>query len=289
MRFMARYKTLAMATGATLLSLLLTASSPPPPQTVTAASFVRSPPLVLATRETGKPKPLVVLVETNPWLMVTGSDSPSFALYDDGQAIYLTDGGYKTVKLDDTELSKLIDRLDLGTLACLNESYDPATATDQPTETLTIFNGDRRSSVSVYGSMKSPSVRSKIPEPFVSAYDMLRAFHRPDARDWLPDKIEVMVWPYEYAPGTSIIWPKNWPALDDASTVKRGDSYSIFVPAADYPALTRFLGSRQKKGAVEIGGKKWAVSTRFPFSGERDWMTRPTNDGAASACPNPHR
>ena len=35
------------------------------------------------------PTPLIVLIERDPWLMVIGSDSPSFALYDDGTLIYL--------------------------------------------------------------------------------------------------------------------------------------------------------------------------------------------------------
>ena len=83
-----------------------------------------------------------------------------------------------------------------------------------------------------------------------------------------------MIWPYEYAPEASIVWPKNWPGLHDVSTVKRGDSYSIFVPSADYAAVRHFLDTEKEKGAVEIGGKKWAVSIRMPFPGERSWMGR---------------
>jgi len=33
-------------------------------------------------------KPIVVLIETDPWLMVIGSDVPTFALYESGQIIY---------------------------------------------------------------------------------------------------------------------------------------------------------------------------------------------------------
>ena len=32
-------------------------------------------------------QPIVVLVETDPWLMVIGSDVPTFALYENGQII----------------------------------------------------------------------------------------------------------------------------------------------------------------------------------------------------------
>lgn len=286
MHFMAGRETLAI--GAILLPLFLTASSPPP-QAAAVTKEVQHASLIFAAPEAGKPKPLIVLVERDPWLMVIGSDSPSFALYDDGQAIYWAKTGYKSVKLDRADLARLIGRLDLGTLACLDEYYDAASATDQPTEILTIFNGDKRSSVSVYGSMKSASVRSKAPKAFASSYDILLAFQRPDARDWLPEKVEVMVWPYDYAPEASIVWPKGWPALDDPGTVKRGDSYSIFLPSADYPVLNSFLRGRKEKGAVEIGGKKWAVSTRFPFAGEKGWMRRQAKDAPASACPNPRR
>ncbi|OCB77669.1 hypothetical protein B0A79_11230 [Flavobacterium piscis] len=33
-------------------------------------------------------RPLIALIETDPWLMVIGSDVPTFALYENGQIIY---------------------------------------------------------------------------------------------------------------------------------------------------------------------------------------------------------
>src|SRR3989339_1632257 len=35
------------------------------------------------------PKPIAVLLKTNPWLMVVGSDIPKIVIYEDGQVIYL--------------------------------------------------------------------------------------------------------------------------------------------------------------------------------------------------------
>ena len=35
-----------------------------------------------------EPRPLVVLLEFDPWQMVIGSDVPTFVLYDDGTIIY---------------------------------------------------------------------------------------------------------------------------------------------------------------------------------------------------------
>jgi hypothetical protein len=34
------------------------------------------------------PKPIAVLIQTDPWLMVIGSDTPMVTIYDDGQIVY---------------------------------------------------------------------------------------------------------------------------------------------------------------------------------------------------------
>jgi hypothetical protein len=81
-----------------------------------------------------------------------------------------------------------------------------------------------------------------------------------------------MIWPYDYAPEPSIIWPSEWPGLQSERTIRRGESYSVYVPSADLDALRDFLRSRNERGAVEIDGAKWAVSLRTPFPGEESWM-----------------
>lgn len=213
-------------------------------------------------------QPLVVLLESNPWAMVIGSDSPRLALYDDGLVIYRTDTGFKSVKLSEQEATKFKASLDVNGLACVLGHYDADVATDRPTETIFVGRGGKLSPISVYGVPKGPDV----PAAMTSAYEKLIKFDHPAARTWLPEKVEVMVWPYEYAPEASINWPKEWPDLDSSDTVRRGDSYSIYLPAAEYPRLIDFLKGRNEKGAVEIGGKKWAADVRFPFPREVEWM-----------------
>jgi len=34
------------------------------------------------------PRPIAIIIEQNPWLMVMGSDTPSMALYEDGTFIF---------------------------------------------------------------------------------------------------------------------------------------------------------------------------------------------------------
>lgn len=54
--------------------------------------------------------------------------------------------------------------------------------------------------------------------------------------------------------------------------MQRGDSYSLFIPIREKDTLLAFLESRKPRGAVEIGGKKWAMSLRTPLPGEARWM-----------------
>ena len=49
--------------------------------------------------------PLIVLTETNPWLIVIGSDAPTFALYENGQILYKR-AINKKVKYFEVKLSK---------------------------------------------------------------------------------------------------------------------------------------------------------------------------------------
>lgn len=228
-------------------------------------------PQAAAAQARAEPRPLIVLLEANPWLMAVGSDSPAFALYDDGQVIYRTRSGYKSVKLDARERAALIERVQPQALARVAGHYDVlANVSDQPTEYLFVFGADGPKAVSVYGSLTQ--VAKLVPAPIGTAYAALHGYQHPRARDWLPDKIEVLIWPYEYAPEESILWPKGWPGLGHPETVKRDEgAYSLFLPASRSRALTALLQTRRERGAVRIDGRKWAVSYRFPFPQEQSW------------------
>ncbi|RST31346.1 hypothetical protein HMF7854_11220 [Sphingomonas ginkgonis] len=162
--------------------------------------------------------------------------------------------------------------LKLDALHPLYGHYDADTATDQPEENLLVYRGDKPTFISVYGSLKTPEVRSQVPAPIVTLYDTLKNVNlRPNA-EWLPDRIEVMVWPYNYAPDASTKWPTNLPDLNDPRTIKRGDSFSIYIPSSKLAEVRALLARRTEKGAIKINGKKWAASIRFPFPTERLWL-----------------
>jgi hypothetical protein len=223
-----------------------------------------------AGQDAPAPKPEFVLIEMNPWLMVVGSDAPEFAIYDDGLVIYRTGDGYRAVRLDQDERTALLHGINL---AGLQDHYEATHVTDQRTNIFIDFRGQTPIASQVYGSLAAEAVRAKVPEALPLAYDRMHNFDHPDAIEWVPEQIEVMIWPYDYAPEASIHWPSDWPGLDDASTRKRGeDSYSLYLPSSQLGDLKAFLSTRNAKGAVEIGGKKWAVSTRYPFPSDTRWI-----------------
>ncbi|MET1112304.1 MAG: hypothetical protein ABWX67_12325 [Allosphingosinicella sp.] len=240
---------------------------------LTQVAHLNCPPALAAARKSEVPAPLVVLLESNPWAMVIGSDSPAFALYEDGRAIFRTESGYQSARLDPGELNRFLDSLKVGSLARSAGGYTATEWTDQPHTKLLLYVGKQPVFIAVYGSFEDKEVRAKLPPEIVEVRDKLRSFKDARSSQWLPESIEVMIWPYDYASEPSIIWPKRWPGLDAPTTRERGEgSFSLYVPSAEFGPLKAFLGRQSEKGAVEIGGKKWAASHRFPFAHEQLWM-----------------
>jgi hypothetical protein len=212
---------------------------------------------------------LISLYENDPWRMVIGSDSPTFILYSGGQVIFWNteQKKYQSALLDSGALK--VELSETQKLNTLKSSYELSEWTDQPTQVLTFKYGNEIKKISVYGNLrKQKRVREKAPAEFLSIFDHFTNYSKTNSEDWYPSHIEIMVWPYDYAPEKSIIWPKNWPDTKSASTKKRGDSYSIYLPFNHYDEFKKFIATRNEKGAVKINGKKWSVSTRIPFPHE---------------------
>ena len=215
--------------------------------------------------------PEVVLIERDPWKQVLGSDSPRFALYEDGRVIYREGEEYRTVELSEAELQAFRKSLTTAHNSARSGGYDVALTTDQPDNSLLLYRGEPVY-LNVYGSLDDEEVIARLPRSVHDAYETLRTFSHTRSEPWIPEKIEVMVQPYEYAPEPSIKWNKDWPGLSHPTTVKRGDSYSLFLPTTERKNLQQFLAARNERGAIEIDGRKWAVSTRIPFPSEELWM-----------------
>lgn len=209
--------------------------------------------------------------------MVVGSDSPTFVLYESNRAIWKApdeDGFvFMTAVLTDEESDNLQSMAD--SLIEFDEHIGLTDWTDQPTQEIYFRLHNRLIRRSLYGSLRFPQgemgVRQSAPEPFLELFDALVDFESANAESWTPDYLEVMIWPYEYAPDESIGWPEDWPDTEAPTTMRRGDSYSIYLPYSEERRLREFLGSRKPKGAVLINSRKWAAAVRTPLPHEIDF------------------
>ena len=236
------------------------------------------------------PRPIAVLIQTDPWLMVIGSDTPLIALYEDGQVIYFNRKENTTVRylhkqLNADEIERVKRELSsFGDYEDTKPHYDLAPAvTDLPETRLYLSFDNTKLVTSVYGlkisDTKLPAVGifgndtkpDSLPDNIKNLHAYLTSLDFDGAEPWEPAWVEVMIWSYDYAPEESIRWPDDWPGLDSPYTVKRGDSYSIFLPGQEIPRLREFLKTRRSKGAIEIDGQKWAASARYTFPGEPTW------------------
>lgn len=234
------------------------------------------------------PKPIAVLIQSDPWLTVMGSDMPRVAIYENGEVIFArqADGGssYRHLQLDKGELEKVRAKLQpVLALGDLKPEYDIQPGwTDQPIAQFYLRDGQREMATSVYGltpGRQAPAftqprggpAQTMPPAGLLELHRWLCELDFTRSEEWTPRYIEVMFWDYSYAPDASIHWPKNWPSLTSDRAIRRGDSYSVFLDAALLPKLRDFLATENKKGAVEIDGKKMAASYRYAFPGERTW------------------
>ncbi len=227
----------------------------------------------------GDLKPKVVFVEHDPWAMVVGSDSPSFVIYEDGLVIFRNSNpkgpAYLQENFSKRELKAFLRLLPAESdWANLKDHYELADGTDQPDNVLSVWEGGRMKRIQIYGAIRrNMELLEGLPKPLQNVMKKIINFDVKRARLWVPGKIELMIWPYEYAPEKSLNWPEGWPDLKSPETKKRGENgYSLFIDMGRAKELDGLLGQLKEKQALLINAKKWAVSYRMPFPGESAWM-----------------
>lgn len=213
-------------------------------------------------------KPIIVLIEYDPWAMAIGANTPTFAFYDSGIVIYkdIENGTNRSVKLSIQQKDSLINYFNISdSLFTLSNQIIASESTDQPDNTLYLMF-DSLKIVNVYGSIRSVrKARENTPKCFLNLFDKIISYKNNRSKIWIPDKIEAVVWDYSHSIGESLKWPNGWPDLNSSDTVVRGRIYSIYIDGKYYKELVEFLGQRSKKQSIEINGKKFTVVLRFPF------------------------
>lgn len=217
-------------------------------------------------------QPIIVLIETDPWLMVIGSDVPTFALYENGQIIYrkAVDRKWKYFEVtnDRETTQKIIKSFGITDSLMKQQDYIEASGwTDQPTNII-LLNFDTVRQISVYGRLRDTKneARRKTPKDFLTVYDNIIKFEADSAKEWLPDTFEVMATKYSYSPEIPLKWNKEWNDIKSNSTVKRSnDLYSIYLDKKYFDDFIKLSRSMKEKQAVEINGEKYSLSYRLPF------------------------
>ena len=230
------------------------------------------------------PKPIAVFTEINPWLMVIGSDTPRVAVYENGDVVFAKKIGdayaYHTAKLSPAQLKEMEERwLSVFAAAPKPGGYDVSYATDQSTAVFYLHHDEKTFATSVYGwdcrgGTPAPAdlkPEERPPAALKELHGTFCGFDVADSKEWVPKYLEVMLWDYSYAPEPSVAWPKKWPGLESERALKRGDARSIFLDGSQLSDLKAFLKDRREKGAVELGGRKWAVDFRYTFPSEPMW------------------
>jgi hypothetical protein len=230
------------------------------------------------------PKPIAAMSHTDAW---TGT-SMEFVLYEGGDVIYI-DGDprnpdYKALTLEPPALDSLLAKLaalapTIGERSGFNLAPH---ASDAPTVRLYLDVDGTQRVVAIHGQLSDADIAAGMELPRSEDADtlpvgvealrmLLSQFAAANAAEWVPPQVEVFIWDYDYAPDESIHWPAHWPGLDAPTTVKRAEGYSLFLPGSERKAVLAFLATRKERGAVEIGGRKWAASVHPIFPGADVW------------------
>jgi len=228
-------------------------------------------------------EPIAILIEHDPWAMVIGADIPRVSIYADGTVIRLEKGSptrkaqlfVSQLKGDEWErVRKAIHPAE--SFWELRDEYNVApNVTDLITTELVVTEDERFKRIQAYGysaeawtppaqtiMLKEDAKSDSLPREFDRICLALATLKPNNERVWSPRYVEVMIWPYEYAPDESLEWPARWPNLTSPMAFQRGASYSLILPGSELSALEAFVARRGQRQAIQISGRKWAIAYR---------------------------
>jgi hypothetical protein len=216
-------------------------------------------------------EPLVLLTEYNPWALVVGSDTPTFALYADGTVIYWqrTAGKYFIAHLTRAQVARWFEAAHLEKLDQFKSCYSISEGTDAPTNVLVVKTLQGFKSIEVYGTIRhlENMPETNLPADLQTAFKMLIGFRAEQATPWQPPYFEVIIWPFTYAKSTAR-WPSSFPGISDKNTHRTRSGYRLFLPISELDRYKAFIATTKPTQAILLGARKWAVSARFPFPHE---------------------
>lgn len=234
------------------------------------------------------PQPLLTCIERNPWKTALGSDTPYFALYDDGQVIYLhrTREGqhvYVTTKISSDQLKALLKDFELtDDFYDLEDEYVVVLGTGQPKTVFYLSDGKRSKLVTVYGPVWDRYTHrladverwrgpDKLPPGLARLCVKTREYRNDEATLWVPKYLEILVRRNVFGRLPSD-WPQRWPRIEDEMVWNHGDLTSVFVSGVELEKAQDY--AQQHAEVFRTGLGAWVSTIRYVFPNEPSWTDR---------------
>ena len=236
---------------------------------------------------------LFVFTFFDPWRKIYGSDMPEFVLYQDGTVVFTRcrekDNPYScyfwTAKLSSDEIVQTMNKLSPQAFYSLNDRYVPGssiTVSDLGTRLFVMRKLDGTyKEVSTYGALsgdKPEYVAENVPNSLRKIVEFVQSYDNPNAVEFIPEYLEIVIEPYEEESKKNVKWPKDLPDLNDSKTIehKKYDRHSLFVNVGNIAISTKLrdiIYKQQKlNAAMLINNKRWIVERRIPFPSEAIWL-----------------
>ena len=215
-----------------------------------------------------KRAPLVLVHERNPW---TESDGPTLALYPDGMLIYWSPaehgGVFRTARLSQGQIDEFISRADSEEF----RGQQPAPAfdlsSDAPRSLITVRRqGQPSKCFGLLGSLRGQRQFSPNFSPqLAAALEFLATYEHPQAVEWIPERVDVALWPAPKSTQPDLVWPSELPGLKAGIHNSSDGSYTLFLTREQYAVLRPLLESKAPGQAFHVGKRRWAVYVHYAF------------------------
>lgn len=211
-------------------------------------------------------RPLLAMIERDPWLRIVGSDVPSFVGYEDGSILTLGRGEPERIEglLEPDEVVRLAERVSAllrrPDPAAVGDGPDAMVQTDLPAIEIFARVGDLWTCRSREGLTRGDAEQLARAGGFGEAVSTIAAVRGWVSAPWRPVTLELIWNRFEHA-RTATPWPESLPqpAKEMKRTVR--GIYIQRVDGACEGAVRAFL-STLGVGGVSVRNGTWSLSVR---------------------------
>jgi hypothetical protein len=209
------------------------------------------------------PRPRLVMLRYSEY-----EHGPVLAVYNTGEALvgkvaWDRPAAYRHVAIGMGAVGRLLERLDLDSLARLEGSYARYNVSDGARTVLFFWKQGQPHVICVYGDRSPEYPQRVIPDLVDSALAILGRFEPPGLRPWSTADSTLVFW----SPGATYAkrtWPAEFP--------QPGNRYQlasfVAIPGDIAPEVFSFMAGHREGEHFLAWGRAWAVALRLRLPGE---------------------